>query len=126
VDLTHSARAGSTSRPGRRVYLAVVIALLAGCGGDDDGDTSSTSAAKPAAISAEQLSKVPLGTPRSRVERALGEPYRKQETKPYGVVHQCYRYRGIAPNGHVDPVNEFRLCYNGKDRLSVKSTAPIR
>jgi hypothetical protein len=42
------------------------------------------------------------------------------------VVDQCYRYRGMAPNGQVDPANEYRLCYNGKDRLSVKSTAPIR
>ena len=57
------------------------------------------------------------------MERVLGPPYRKQETKPSGVAQQCYRYRGIAANGEVDPVNEYRLCYDGGDRLSVKSTA---
>jgi hypothetical protein len=69
---------------------------------------------------------VALGARRARVERVLGPPYRKQETRPSGVVHQCYRYRGIAENGDVDPVNEYRLCYDRKGRLSVKSTAPIQ
>ena len=125
MNSTHPTRAGLESAR-VVVYLAVVVALLAGCGGEDDRDTVTTSEPEPAAISGEQLSRVALGTPRSRVERVLGLPYRKQETKPSGVAHQCYRYRGIAPNGQIDPANEYRLCYNRKGRLSVKSTAPIQ
>jgi hypothetical protein len=96
---------------------------MAGCGGDDD---DSGAEPEPSAITSEQLSQVPLGTPQSRVERVLGPPYRKQATKPSGVAQQCYRYRGIAASGEVDPANEYRLCYDRRNRLSVKSTAPIR
>jgi hypothetical protein len=101
----------------------VVAASLAGCG-DDDEATKAEPESKP--ITFEQLSHVPLGARRARVERVLGPPYRRQETKPSGVAYRCYRYRGIAENGEVDSANEYRLCYNRRGRLSVKSTAPVQ
>jgi len=106
--------------------LLVIVAVFAGCGGDDDGDADTAAQPESEAISLEQLSQVPLGTRRARVERVIGPPYRKQDTKPGGVAQQCYRYRGTAASGEVDPLNEYRLCYDRRDRLSVKSTAPIR
>lgn len=102
-----------------------MVGALAACGGDDDDDAT-TRARQPKAISFEQLSQVPLGTRRARVERVLGPPYREQKTTRSGVAHECYRYRGIAAGGQVDPTNEYRLCYDRRARLSVKSTAPIR
>jgi len=121
----HPARAGL--QPARAVVCVVAAAaLLAGCGGDDDGDVETAAQPDPEAISIEQLSQVPLGTRRARVERVLGLPYRKQATPPSGVAQECYRYRGIAAGGEVDPLNEYRLCYDRRDRLSVKSTAPVR
>jgi len=106
--------------------LLVIVGVLAGCGGEGEDNPATTTEPEPNAISLEQLSQVPLGTRRSRAERVLGPPYRKQQTKPSGVAHRCYRYRGIAAGGEVDPLNEYRLCYDRRDRLSVKSTAPIR
>jgi hypothetical protein len=123
VNLQHAARVGF--QPARAVVFLLVVAGFAACGSDDAGDAVTTAEPEPAAITSEQLSQVPLGTRRARVERVLGPPYRKQDTKPSGVAQQCYRYRGIAGGGVLDPVNEYRLCYDRRDRLSVKSTAPI-
>ena len=120
---THAARAAL--KPARAVVcLAVAGALWAGCGGDDDREAPT--APEPAAVTGQEVTQIPLGTPRPRVERTLGPPYREEQVEPAGVIEHCYRYRGIAANGEVDPTNEYRLCYDRRDRLSVKSTAPIR
>ncbi len=121
---TQTARAGL--KPARAVVcLAVAGALLAGCNGDDDEREASTTP-EPQAVTGTEVAGIPLGTPRPRVERALGSPYRRERTRPSGVIDRCYRYRGIAGTGEVDPTNEYRLCYDRRDRLSLKSTAPIQ
>ena len=57
--------------------------------------------------------------------RQIGPPVRRQKVKPYGVVASCFRYSVMDDmTGEVDPRFEFRLCYDRRDRLSLKSTAP--
>ena len=72
-----------------------------------------------------QVSTLRLGTPRAAVVRQLGMPARSQKVKPFGVVARCFRYLAMdEATGQIDPRYEFRLCYDRRDRLSFKSTAP--
>ncbi len=111
---------------------SLTLLLAAGCGGgeDDDGKKGGPGprdapkqTSRPLAFA--QVAKLPLGTPRSEVVRRFGPPVRRQRVKPYGVVSKCFRYGAVNDTtGRLDPDVEFRLCYNRRDRLSLKSTAP--
>ena len=72
-----------------------------------------------------RVSSLRLGTPRAIVVRQIGRPARSQKVRPYGVVARCFRYLAMdEATGQIDPRYEFRLCYDRRDRLSFKSTAP--
>ena len=115
----------------KNAMVAIVLTLLlgAGCGSDDDeGSKPRPKPAKPVskALTFAQVSTLPMGTPRASVVKKIGPPYRRQPVKPAGVVASCYRYGAVnEATGQVDELNEFRLCYDRRDRLSFKSTAPI-
>ena len=140
-----SNRAGLTARPARFHILgpvlrgfAIVIALLTlvvcvGCGGEEreSGETRAKAPTDKAptdrsrSLTFAQVTSLRFGTPRARVVRQIGPPVRRQKVKPYGVVAKCYRYRAVDDaTGRTDPRLEFRLCYNRRDRLSLRSTAP--
>lgn len=134
----HEARPGllSTQRPrlsARRLIAitALAVLLLTGCDTEEpekDRPTGERPLPKePArAITFRQVTALRFGTPRTDVVKRIGPPVREQKVKPLGVVATCYRYHGLDERtGKIDPNTGFRLCYNRRDRLSLKSTAPV-
>ncbi len=105
--------------------LSLISILASGCGADDPATSSSPPSEEvPTAITAEQVTALAFDTPKADVVDRLGPPLSQEEIKPEGVVAECYRYRGLDETGRIDPDTEFRLCYDDRGRLSLKSTAP--
>ena len=112
------------------VGLSLAALLAAGCGTDETENPGSTGSPSPEEVSkpitAKQVIALRLGTPRVEVVERIGPPVREdEEVKQAGVIDRCYRYRGLDRTDQIDPDMEYRLCYDDRDRLSVKSTAPV-
>lgn len=107
---------------------ALTLMLTTACGAESDEvvrtrERPPQETSRP--LSFAQVSRLRFGTPRATVVRQIGPPLRRQKVKPYGVVASCFRYRALDDaSGQIDPRFEFRLCYDRRDRLSLKSTAP--
>lgn len=112
--------------------VLVTLLLAAGCGAQESESRGAGDKAQPRSpaqastpLGYAQVSLLRFGTPRALVVRRIGPPLRQQKVKPYGVVAQCFRYGAIYEStGQTDPRVEYRLCYDRRDRLSLKSTAP--
>ena len=115
----------------RRSALAIALAALLlgpGCGGEK-GSSSKTTGTAPEktskAVTFAELSSLKLGTKQGKVLERLGPPIERERSKPSGVAVKCYRYYAVNSTGTaIDTQEEFRLCYDRLDRLSVKATAP--
>jgi len=110
------------------ISLALILVLVTGCGGEgDEPEPARVEVRKeePRLLTFAQVTRLRFGTPRVKILRQFGPPLRRQRVRPYGVVATCYRYRAANDaTGQIDPYTEFRLCYDRRDRLSLKSTAP--
>jgi hypothetical protein len=122
--------------PARLVVLVLpALLLVTACGGRADGvgktgesrvttqSTTATPASRPPTYS--EVYVLRLGTPRARVIRQIGPPDRPDKVRPFGVVARCFRYLAWdETTAQISSQYEFRLCYDRRDRLSLKSTAP--
>jgi hypothetical protein len=103
------------------------LLLTTGCGGGAGRTGSTTTAAsRPTTrpLTYSEVYTLPLGTTELAILRRFGPPLRPDRVKPLGVVATCYRYYAANDVNGVDPRYQWRLCYDRRHRLSLKTTAP--